>query len=435
MTDEPLVIIGVGADGPTGLSADALSHIARARVLAGGKRLLDFFPGWAGERIVIDADLERVLDVLRGRYRQVKTVVLASGDPLFYGIGRVLLERFPREDLVFVPQVSSVQLAFARLKETWNDACVVSVHGRPRETLLPPLRRREHKIAVLTDAQNDPGAIAALLREHGLSAEYDLWVGEDLGTNAERIGLFSSHDEGRSFSPLNVVVLLRKPQTPPTEREPGRGVPLLGIPDHALVYRQSLPSRRVYPGGVDGGDEPDRSAGMLTRRDVRVLSVAYLQLHAGDVLWDIGAGSGSVSLEAARLDPALRVFAIEKDEAMLPYLKENVRSFALKNVAVVAGEAPEKLAGLPDPDRVFIGGNGGRLLDILAAVAGRLKAGGRIVANCITLETVAAAWGWFQGHGWQAEATSVQLAHSRRLGTLHSFEPENPVTIIRATRV
>ena len=131
MTTEPIVVIGLGADGPATLSKQASEHIQQARILAGGKRHLDLFPDWNGERIIITADLESVIARLKDCYRRVKTVVLASGDPLFFGIGRVLLEAFPREDLVFLPNVSSVQLAFACLKETWNDACMISLHGRP----------------------------------------------------------------------------------------------------------------------------------------------------------------------------------------------------------------------------------------------------------------------------------------------------------------
>src|SRR5579864_5827420 len=163
MTPEPIVVVGLGADGSATLSRESLDHIQRAGILAGGKRHLDLFPDWKGERIVIGADLIGVSARLKDSYHRIKTVVLASGDPLFYGIGRVLLETFPRDDLLFLPQVSSIQLAFARLKETWNDACVVSVHGRPMENLLPALARGEAKIAILTDGKNDPKAIVCTL--------------------------------------------------------------------------------------------------------------------------------------------------------------------------------------------------------------------------------------------------------------------------------
>src|SRR5262249_18412508 len=153
--------------GPTGLSATAAADIAAAAVLAGGRRHLDFFPADGRQHIVIDADREHWLGELRAIYRQRKTVILASGDPLFYGVGRLLLDAFPREELVFEPHVSSVQLAFARLKEPWHDARVVSLHGRPVDCLLPALDERASKIAILTDGHNHPAAIARLLCERG----------------------------------------------------------------------------------------------------------------------------------------------------------------------------------------------------------------------------------------------------------------------------
>jgi precorrin-6Y C5,15-methyltransferase (decarboxylating) len=411
MTPEPIVVIGLGAGGPGTLSPEALTHIQRAGIMAGGQRHLDLFPDWQGERIVISADLDGFLARLADSYRRVKTVVLASGDPLYFGIGRVLLQALPREDLVFLPHVSSVQLAFARLKETWNDACVVSVHGRPMEALLPALTAGERKIAVLTDAKNDPHAVACYVRDQGSLADYDLWVCENLGATDERICRFSEAD---NYSPLNVVVLLRKQTT-----IGGASAPLLGIPDHAL-------SHRLASGRMDR-----RSHGLITKREIRLMVLGYLELQAGQVFWDIGAGSGAVSVEAARLSPGLQVYAIDREPEALVHIKENVGRFRLGNVHAVAGEAPDILAGLPDPDRIFIGGSGGRLPDILESACRRLQAGGRLVLNCITLETFTSAWGWLNERNLRPEATSVQLAHAEPLGNLHSFEADRPLFVIR----
>ena len=173
MSSDPIAVIGIGHDGLSGLSPAALAHIAQAQVLAGGKRHLAFFPEWPGERLVIGADLQSVVECLKAAYRQRKTVVLASGDPLFYGVGRLLLEAFPKDDLLFLPHVSSVQLAFASIKESWHDACVVSLHGRPMQAQLPALQQYALKIAVLTDAQNHPASMAQFLCAHGL-ADYTL---------------------------------------------------------------------------------------------------------------------------------------------------------------------------------------------------------------------------------------------------------------------
>ena len=435
MTEAPLVVIGIGLDGPAGLGSEARAYLAQAEVLAGGKRHLEFFPEFSGEKIVLEGDLPGWVEKLKSRDRQKQAVVLATGDPLFYGVGRLLLEAFPREELLFLPHVSSIALAFARLKETWNDACVVSVHGRPLRMILPALDRGEPKIAVFTDASNHPAAIARLLCERGVGGHYVQWVCENLGSeDEERIICWSPGDLKREdFAPLNVVVLLRVPSsskpdaqardgplTPGPSPPEGRGekadaLPLLGLPESAFRHR----------------GEPN---GLITKREVRLQALCYLELHHGEVFWDIGAGSGSVSFEAARLSPTLAIYAIEKAPEALVFLKENLARFGLKNVHLVAGEAPESLADLPDPDAVFVGGNGGRLLDILSHVMHRLKPGGRVVLSCIALETFSQAWNWFSEHQLDPQATSLQIAHSRPLGSLHSLEPENPIFLLRVKK-
>ncbi len=418
MSAHPLVVAGIGCDGPAGLSAEARAHIEAARVLAGGQRHLDYFPHFRGETVVLGGEVPAFVERLRDTYRQKKTVVLASGDPLFYGIGRALLEAIPRDDLVFLPQLSSVQLAFARVKETWHDARVVSLHGRPLESLVPVVLAREPKVAVLTDPRNHPAAIAGLLRRLNVAEEYILWVCENLGGPDERIARFPAANlQEETFSPLNVVILLRQgvPGRTDCQSVLQNPLPLLGIPETALLPR---------------GEQ----RGMITRREVRLLALCYLELQPNDILWDIGAGSGSVSLEAARLSAGLQVFAIERDAAAFARLESNVQWFASGRVRAHCAEAPEGFAAWPDPDAVFLGGSGGRLAELLDAVGSRLKPGGRIVLNCITLENFAHGWDRLRELGLAPEATSVQLAHSRPLGRLHCLEPENPIFILRARK-
>jgi len=350
-------------------------------------------------------------------YATEKTVILASGDPLFYGIGGLLLRSFPRNDLVFLPQVSSVQLAFARIKETWHDAQMVSLHGRPLESLQPAVEARAAKIAVLTDGRNHPCAIAGLLSRLGAAEDYTCWVCENLGGTDEHISLHRiTEPREETFSPLNIVVLLLRERSEAVGKSQLEGnLPLLGIPESSLRHR---------PG----------PRGLITHREVRILALCYLELRPGDLLWDVGAGSGSVSLEAARLSSTLRVVSLERDPEMFCRLEANIAEFGVGRVQAICAEAPEGLRALPEPDAVFIGGSGGRLRDILDLVMGRLKSGGRLVVNCITLENLSGAWEWLTSQGFAPEVTSVQLAHSRPLGRLHSMEPDNLIFILRARK-
>jgi precorrin-6Y C5,15-methyltransferase (decarboxylating) len=192
-------------------------------------------------------------------------------------------------------------------------------------------------------------------------------------------------------------------------------LPLLGIPEGALLHQAG-------------------PRGMITRREVRLLALCYLELRPRDVLWDVGAGSGSVSLEAARLSTQLESFAVERDAAAFTRLETNVARLAAGRVRALYAEAPEGLAGLPDPDAAFIGGSGGRLAEILGVVVERLKPGGRVVLNCITLENFFLSWERLRALQLEPEVTSVQLAHSRPLRHLHSLEPENPIFIVRARK-
>jgi precorrin-6Y C5,15-methyltransferase (decarboxylating) len=315
--------------------------------------------------------------------------------------------------LLFLPHVSAVQLAFARIKEAWHDAAVVSLHGRPLESLLPVLASGESKIAVLTDAQNHPAIIAQLLLDVGQAEDFDLWVCEDLEAPAERVACWSPVElRDIQFSPLNVVVLLRRAARASRARW---SLPLLGIPEATIPHR---------PG----------SSGLITKREVRLIALCHLELPAEGVLWDVGAGSGSLSLEAARLATSLQVFAVERAPEACQQLAKTVQSFGLANIRLVSGEAPTALASLPAPDAIFIGGSGGRLTEILVESVERLKVGGRMVLNCITLQSLARSWQWLSERGLQPEVTSVQIAHSQPLGSLDRLEPENPIFIVRTRK-
>ena len=399
-----IYVIGAGVEGQEGFSRRALEIVDRAELLFGGERQLELFPDFPGERVAIDGDLAGLMERLKATTK--RAVVLASGDPLFFGVGRYLLRNLPDEELEFVPNVSSIQYAFAKLKEPWDDAIFVSAHGRGLAGAIDRIVAND-KAAVLTDETNTPAVIAAELIERG-RAGYAAWLCENLGTAEEKI--IATDVKGLleiEAAPLNVLILIKEYEAGGEEY-----VPTLGIPDEEFATVKKL----------------------ITKEEVRVVTLAKLKLRHDMVLWDIGAGSGSVSIEADHLLPNGRVFAVERNAQCRDFIKENLRKFNARHVTLVEGDAPECLETLPDPDRVFIGGSGGHLWEILETVDGRLPADGRIVLNAVTLDTLTAASEFFDNAGYQIEVTTINIARTRPLTDYKMFEAYNPVYIVTAVK-
>jgi len=405
-------VIGISAAGASSLPAALLQRVEKADVLAGGARHLGYFPHSTGERLPIGHPLEAwVEQVVAAADTGQQVVVVASGDPLFYGIGTRLLERLGPARLEIHPHVTSLQLAFARVGMPWEDAAWVSIHARPFENLRKVLGRYA-KIGLLTDTCQTPPALCQWLVDTGVD-EYEVAVLENLGAADERLvrGLPETL-LGESFAPLNVVLLLRRAKwsMPPRSQRS-----LLGTPEEAFAHRRT-------------GD------GLITKAEVRAVTLARLQPLPTDIAWDIGAGSGSVSVEWGRLLTHGLVYAIEREPDTYAQLLDNLRRQRAYNVIPVEGEAPECLAELPDPDGIFIGGSGGHLTSILREALHRLRPSGRLVANFVLLEHVHEAQQLIKSMGLEAELVWLSIARGKALAGKTCLEPLTPVAILSVTQ-
>ena len=342
-------VVGMG-------SAGVAERVAAADLVVGGRRHLDAV-GANGRSVAIGGDLTPALDAIAATDGPV--CVLASGDPGFFGVVRALAERFGPDALDVHPAPSSVSLAFARLGLPWDDAVVVSAHGRPVAAAVREAAGAA-KAAVLTSPDAPPEAVGRELL--ALGSRQRAVVCSRLGLDGERVEAMDlAALAGGRWDPCSVVVLL--------------------APGSAGIAREKV----LAWGRPEGGFAHRR--GLVTKAEVRAVALGKLGVPAAGVLWDVGAGSGSVAVEAALLAPGLRVIAVEHDPEACGQVHGNALAHGVA-VEVVEGRAPAALAGLPDPDRAFVGGGG---LDVLDEVLARLRPGGRVVATYAALDRAAGA--------------------------------------------
>jgi len=406
MPEGKIYIIGVAPDGVSTLSPKAWELINGAEIIMGSRRLLAMFPALTGEKIAIRNNLAEVTDSIKKNLEDKRIIVLASGDPNFYGIAGYLVGKLGKDMVDIIPNVSSMQVAFARIKESWEDAALVSVHSRPIEDIVETVRSN-HKVGMFTDDEHTPAAIARVLLEHGIDGRR-AYVCQNLGSQDENVVATDLRGLGEmEFSPLNVLILLRdseKPAGAPTPR-------YLGIPDEEFHQRRP-------------------KEGLITKQEVRAVSLVKMRLTEKSVVWDIGAGSGAISIEASYLAGKGRVYAVEKNDADVTIIKKNLRKFEVSNVEVMQAFAPDGLSRLPDPTAVFIGGSGGMMEGILDLVCRRLKPGGRIVINIVALENLGAAVNALKARGFISDVTLVNVARSTGIMELTRFEALNPVFVV-----
>lgn len=412
----PVKIIGMGL-GPDDLTQRHRRFIAQAEILVGGRRHLLHFKEHPAEKIVIVRDVKALAGQIAHLALTKTVVVLASGDPLFYGIGKVFADVLGKEHVEVYPNVTSVAGAFARLKESWDDAGVISLHGKSYGGDLVAAIQRHDKVAVFTDPKNNPAELAGLLYAKGLD-NYKICVLEQLGSEDELVRWYSLEDAAKQhFNDPNMVVLQKNIEDPLDEQPLEQECPVrplsLGMPDDCFAHRQ----------------------GLITKSEIRVVSLSKLCLEAHHVMWDLGAGSGSVSIEASAFIKQGRIFAVEQHEERIADIRENIRRFGVSNVTPVMACLPEGLTSLPDPDRIFIGGGGKDLETILNTACDRLKPCGVIVMNTVLLGNVNTALTTLEKRGFETDIVQIQVSTGQAMPWNLMLKGGNPVFIIRGSNI
>jgi precorrin-6Y C5,15-methyltransferase (decarboxylating) len=401
----PITVVGIGADGWAGLAEPSRRALLSADVVIGAPRQLGLLPSEArAERVAWPSPLRPAVPGLLAAHAERAVCVLASGDPLYYGIGRALAETVGPERLRVMPHPSSLSYACARLGWAQEDVEVVTAVGRPVERVSAALHDGRRLLVLSADATT-PAAVAGLLRERGYGPS-TMHVLERLGDSARERhvhGTAGTWDEPPG-DPLNVVAVScrREARTPRLGAVPG-------LPDTAYEHD-----------------------GQLTKRHVRAATLAALAPAPGELLWDVGGGSGSIGIEWMRTHPACRAVTVERDPARADRIGRNARALGVPGLRVAGGAAPEALAGLPGPpDAIFIGG-GLTAPGLLETCWAALPEGGRLVANTVTLESEALLARWYGRHG--GELVRLAVASAVPVGGFTGWRQAMPVTQWSVTR-
>ncbi|WP_426206079.1 precorrin-6y C5,15-methyltransferase (decarboxylating) subunit CbiE [Pseudomonas sp. TWP3-1] len=391
-----LTVVGIGEDGFKGLGKHARRALLGASRIVGGQRQLDLLPACIrGERELWPSPFS-LAPLLERRGEAV--CVLASGDPMFYGVGASLARQVAVAEMLILPAPSSCSLAAARLGWPLQDVVTLSLVARPLAALNAQLFSGVRLLLLSNDGES-PAAVAALLRERGFGASR-LSVLEHLGGDAERrVDGIANDWNDPVIADLNVIAIecLVDLDAPRLSR-------LAGLPDSAFKHD-----------------------GQLTKRDVRAITLARLAPTPGELLWDVGAGSGSIGIEWMRTHPSCRTLAIEADDARQQLIEHNRDALGVPGLQLIRGSAPQALEGLERPDAIFIGGGVTRdgVLDTCWA---QLKPGGRLVANAVTLQSEVTLMAWRERHG--GELTRIHVAQAQPLGEFDTWRQALPITLL-----
>ncbi len=409
-----LVILGIGDDGVGGLTEAARRILNEADLIIGPPSTLSLLKDLPVEKIALEADMSAAVKQVKEALRSRRPVLVSSGDPLFYGVARYLCDRLGKDQFEVVPHVSSMQLAFARIKESWEDAYLTSLAGRPIEAIIDRIRTAE-KVGVFSSDEYPPSRMASALLERGIDY-FRAFVCENLGSPDERITQAELHDLTTSeFNPLNVLILIRKPNRPDQASRASRHR-LFGNPDDS--FAQTLPKR-----------------GLITQAEVRAMALAQLDIRSTSTVWDIGAGSGAVAIEAAQLASQGKVYAIEPEPADFALIQANREAFGVPNVYPVLGRAPEILATLPEPDAIFVGGTGRQVDQVLTAAYARLCQGGSLAVHVATIEGLSTAYHTLKALTGHVRVWNITISRGIEQMDRLRFEAIPPTFLLAITKL
>jgi precorrin-6Y C5,15-methyltransferase (decarboxylating) len=395
-TKQWLSIVGIGEDGLDGLSPAARTTIERAALVVGGRRHLALVSDAVkGETMAWPSPPNAAFPEILAR-RGTAVCVVATGDPFFYGIGSLLAREVPPEEMLCLPAASCFSLAAARMGWAVQDCALISLHGRALERIVPHLRPRTRILALSWDATT-PGKLAKLLTWHGFG-DTRMTVCETMGGPRERL----RHTAARDFALANIDNLN-----------------MVALDIHDASNARVIP---LTPGLPDAWFEHD---GQLTKQDIRAITIAALAPRPGELLWDVGAGSGAIGIEWMLAHPANRAIAIERDPIRASRIARNAVSLGVPDLKIVTGNAPDALRDQPPPDAVFIGG-GATAPGVIDTVWAELQTTGRLIINGVTIETQALLIERFRTLGGCLK--TIQISHADPLGGLHAMRPALPVT-------
>ncbi|MFI8396339.1 precorrin-6y C5,15-methyltransferase (decarboxylating) subunit CbiE [Pseudomonas sp. NPDC078863] len=395
-----LTIVGIGEDGFKGLGKNARRALMGASRIVGGQRQLDLLPPCInGERQLWPSPFS-LAPVLASP--GVPVCVLASGDPMFYGVGASLARQVPSAEMSIIPAPSSCALAAARLGWPLQEVTIVSLVARPLAALNAHLFSGM-RLLLLSNDRSSPAAVAQLLRERGFGASR-MTVLEHLGGDAERrIAGRASEWDDTAVADLNVIAIECLAESGVTGLSR-----LAGLPDSAF-----------------------RHDGQLTKRDVRAITLARLAPTPGELLWDVGAGSGSIGIEWMRAHPSCRAIAVEADEGRQQLIEHNRDALGVPGLQLIRGRAPQALDSLERPDAIFIGGGVTRD-GVFETCWQQLKPGGRLVANAVTLQSELTLMNWRERYG--GELTRIHVAQAQPLGEFDTWRQALPITLLELVK-